>query len=663
MSIEGMSRWWGPVFDAERTIRARQWQGYALRSGFVAGLLLGLMLVFSNATVQSGPVTVQQMAQIGRQISSTVVFIELVAVLLIAPAATAGAICLDKTRGSLAHVFVTDLTDREIVLGKLAARLFPVWGLLACALPVSAAATLLGGIDPMALTGAFVIAAGVAILGCSFALMLSVWASKPHEVIAVVFGIWALWVLACPVYQICYLFGGRPPTWLEWSNPFYLAFSPSIYPGETSLLEPILFSLGCGLIGTICTAIAVRKVRVVGCRSARVAQPRAGRVGRGVGFLLGQWRRGRGPQLDANPVLWREWHRNRPSWWSRVVWLGYAVISALAGLTLIANLLNGTRPGMISQLAGSVLGLLATLGLLLVSTATASVLAEERARGSLDVLMSTPVSTRAILGAKWRGAFRRVPWLAFWPVVIGALCYLRNPMSETTQVAIIAVVPLLIVAQGAALVSLGLALATWIKRPGQATAWTITGLVFMVVGWPVLSVFSPLALVLIGVVISLVMTIIRIRRSKQALAWAMAALLFATVFWPIASWLDHTSHQTVIRMYGVVLGSPIVNVTMPLSFSLNGQFPSRLNIGGILLLVVAWTVFYGLGAWLLFELTVRTFDRCLGRIPERPSPPRPGPTEEPPPRRAGLIRGWDRKTHEAPGRPLAHAESLVTPPH
>ncbi len=196
-----MGRWWGPVFEAERKTRARRWQGYASRSAFVLALLGGLVLVYVNLADESGVVTVAEMARTGVTAYSTLTSLELLAVLLIAPAATAGAICLDKTRGTLAHVFVTDLSDREIVLGKLAARLLPVWGLLACALPVSAMATLLGGIDPVALTGAFIIALGVAILGCSLALMLSVWASKPHDVISV-FGVWAVWLFACPVWSI-----------------------------------------------------------------------------------------------------------------------------------------------------------------------------------------------------------------------------------------------------------------------------------------------------------------------------------------------------------------------------------------------------------------------------------------------------------------------------
>ena len=85
--------------------------------------------------------------------------------LLAAPAATAGAVCLDKARGTLDHVLATDLSNAEIVLGKLGVRLIPVLGLIVCVLPVVALSGLMGGIDPMALGGSFLVAIGCALVG------------------------------------------------------------------------------------------------------------------------------------------------------------------------------------------------------------------------------------------------------------------------------------------------------------------------------------------------------------------------------------------------------------------------------------------------------------------------------------------------------------------
>ena len=73
-----------------------------------------------------------------------VVVIELTLVLLAAPAATAGAVCLDKARGTLDHMLATDLSNAEIVLGKLGVRLIPVLGLIACVVAVAGAGGLAG---------------------------------------------------------------------------------------------------------------------------------------------------------------------------------------------------------------------------------------------------------------------------------------------------------------------------------------------------------------------------------------------------------------------------------------------------------------------------------------------------------------------------------------
>src|SRR4051794_22828226 len=116
----------GPVFAYEWLITSRRWQVYAARSLFVAALLASLVVVsVSEVGRQAGP-TFRGQGWIGESFFLAIVGTQLVLVLLAAPAATAGAICLDKARGTLAHLLMTDLSDAEIVLGKLAARLVPV---------------------------------------------------------------------------------------------------------------------------------------------------------------------------------------------------------------------------------------------------------------------------------------------------------------------------------------------------------------------------------------------------------------------------------------------------------------------------------------------------------------------------------------------------------
>lgn len=125
--------------------------------------------------------TIQAMAGVGFGFFRAIVVTQLTLVILAAPAATAGAICQDRSSGKLRQLLATDLTDSEIVLGKLAARLIPIVGLVACTLPMMELLILLGGIAPDALWGAFVVTLGVALLGCSLGLAFSLWLGKTHE--------------------------------------------------------------------------------------------------------------------------------------------------------------------------------------------------------------------------------------------------------------------------------------------------------------------------------------------------------------------------------------------------------------------------------------------------------------------------------------------------
>src|SRR5262249_7164895 len=177
---------------------ARPWQPYARRAAFVWLVLLGLAIVESARPrrARSPLVSLHDLAVIGEQMYRTIAWIELTLVLLVAPAATAGAVCLDKARGTLDHMLATDLSNAEIVLGKLGVRLIPVLGLIACTLPILALASLLGGIDPLALVGLFAVAIGCALVGCSLAMVLSIYGRKTHEVVMMAYVLIIAWVMA-----------------------------------------------------------------------------------------------------------------------------------------------------------------------------------------------------------------------------------------------------------------------------------------------------------------------------------------------------------------------------------------------------------------------------------------------------------------------------------
>src|SRR5262249_14598396 len=142
--------------------------------------------------------SIREQADVGRRFHQALAVTQLALALLAAPAATAGAVCLDRARGTLAHLLVTDLTSAEIVLGKLAARLVPVVGMVLCGLPFLALGTLLGGIDPESVLGLLLVRLGAAVLGCSLALTLSIWGTRMTEVVLTTYAAWLVAILLPP---------------------------------------------------------------------------------------------------------------------------------------------------------------------------------------------------------------------------------------------------------------------------------------------------------------------------------------------------------------------------------------------------------------------------------------------------------------------------------
>jgi ABC-type transport system involved in multi-copper enzyme maturation permease subunit len=598
----------GPVFIHESIAATRRWQLYGLRAFFVLCLLMALGLVWLLACLEEGKpvgsISIKQLAQSGEYFFYAIATTQLMVVLLVAPAATAGAICLDRARGNLTHMLVTDLADSEIVLGKLAARFLPVVALVAATIPVLAMAGLLGGVIFEAILSLTAITLALAVFGCALALAISVRATKTHEVLMAVYGIESLWILGPLVWEILSSTRVVPaiPTWVAATNPFVLAWAPYSWPASMSAEWLAGFLGALILISAGLMAYAVFRLRAATTRGPGSAT--ASRLASWWGRVHARflwWRPS--PSLDNDPVLWREWRRGRPSRLARVVW-GLFIAFSLAGFAAgTATIVDDDESG--SQFLMLVNGLHATFGLLLVSLFAPTVLAEERVRGSLDVLMTTPLPTDRIVLAKWWAAYRVVPALAVLPAVScmiivtselqqvrppGPLHAAGAPLDAMDCFAYVALPVAMLLGQGAAVVSVGLALATWIRRVGRAVAVSVTWCSFFAFGWLILIEISDPIVELLG--------------------FGAAG--------------DQTSREFIIQ----ILGAPNPLCAQVLTFETASWPVSQGRIAcyiGQLIMLLAIIGF----ALVVLALTMVTFNRCVGRMPERPRrAPRP-------PRRSG----------------------------
>jgi ABC-type transport system involved in multi-copper enzyme maturation permease subunit len=570
------------VFVYESLTAARRWQVYALRAAFVGAILIGLCFVWNQISpfhTARETASLAELARYGQVIYRTIIVVELTLVLLAAPAATAGAVCLDKARGTLDHMLATDLSNAEIVLGKLGARMVPVLGLIACMVPVVAITSLLGGIEPLALFGSFLVALSCASVGCSLAMALSVYGRKTHEVLMLTYVILIGWNLAPILLEIVSvlltgtprgLVGPATADWVDLSNPYVLAFAPYDMPAKVAVGTFLFFSAVCLAVSATLVLLATARVRRVALRQAgRPASGRGRRLARL--FHLLTTPRLPGPGLDGNPVAWREWHRTRPSLMMRAAWGLYAALG-LFWMVLVGSQM-GSATGRTVDMFGIVNMIQVSIGLLLLSVGASTSLAEERARGSLDVLLSTPISTRTILAGKWWGGFRRVFNVVIWPAATTAFLPISGGYWSCYLLLL-----MLVLAYGAAITSLGLAAATWVGRVGRAIALCVSTVVVLSIGWPILLL----------VIMS------------NAADSAMVPLLMGD------------------PPFGMLLCTEPVAAGDP-------QVAPGIFRGDIVVWTLLWIVVHAGLAGLLYLATVATFDRCLGRIPEDGARPTVGP--------------------------------------
>jgi ABC-type transport system involved in multi-copper enzyme maturation permease subunit len=620
----------GPVFVYESLIFARRWQVYAGRGLFVLTLLVGLGIAWWNivnepvfgAPVGTRPGALQVLAQVGESFFSAMAGIQLAMVLLVAPAATAGAICHDRARGILAQMATTDLSRAEIVLGKLFSRLIPILGLIACALPVTAMAAWLGGIDIQALFSLFAVSAAVAVLGCTVALCVSVRAARTQDAIMAVLALWTVWLMSAPIWSGLAKFNGftTPPDWFQKANPFVLVYAPYSWPGYVEPIEVAVF-----VAGVLAISAALTAATIIGLRHAVLPAATVRRGGFGPAIArnlptLGRWLDVRvwvravarhfptfcgalawwpNPSLDGNPVLWREWHRNRPSRLTSILWgLYWLAAIASTGFGLVNAIQFGIDTPAGSFVLAMSLVMQSSLGMLLLSSQAPTSLGEERVRGSLDVLMSTPISTRAIVWGKWLGAFRTALWLAVLPglatliiactvpsvpsrTLAGGVAIPSNvkPLGLADRIITPVAVVIEFLSYSAVIVSLGLFLAVWIRRPGRAIAISVAALVLFAIGW---------------------------------------LMALQKLIWPsLEAWIDARYQFTRGELYWLSRGLATISPLIGPAITADGfSGPRTGQLWKLGLVALSWCVLAWAFAGALFWAALASFDRRLGRMRE-----------------------------------------------
>ena len=137
----------GPVFIREAVTAPRRPRLYISRAAYVSGLLVLMctawLLLAGTQVVRN----VSDMARFGALLFHILAPLQLALALFFSALLAASGVAQEKDRRTLVLLLLTNLTNSEIVLGKLLAAMLNVLVLLAASLPLFMLTTLFGGVS------------------------------------------------------------------------------------------------------------------------------------------------------------------------------------------------------------------------------------------------------------------------------------------------------------------------------------------------------------------------------------------------------------------------------------------------------------------------------------------------------------------------------------
>jgi ABC-type transport system involved in multi-copper enzyme maturation permease subunit len=400
--------WFGPLTGPEcRRSLGRAWVLVArgLASLPPALVVLGVLWAWWFWGQLSSGFSPQEVLRVGLVLVEGIL---LTVALVLTPALLAGSLSGETGRSTLVLLLASRVSSSEIVLARLAGRLCVVGVLLLAGLPALVFLAALRGLSPLVLGILVGLPVAVAFGSGGLAVAASAVARRGRDALLLIYLVDLLFLLAP-------LFGSALSTAVqEWLEPL------QPYRGLDRLVawedgRPALLTIG------LWTALGVAGTGTAAWR----LRPACLRDGAGPSARRSPFRR-LVPAVGDRPLVWKERHIEQTQAFGRIaLWFGHLVVVVYAGVSIVLAVLvawgtwtrddTGWADWAHAQLTTWMRGsepiswfLQWSLGL-----RAAAAIASERQRGTWDVLLSTPLEGREIVGAKIDGALYGLrAWLA-----------------------------------------------------------------------------------------------------------------------------------------------------------------------------------------------------------------------------------------------------------
>jgi len=410
-----------------------------IRSAYLAVLILVLLWMLISG---GGELDYRELALRGAASFKAVAYIQIALICVLAPVFMAGAIAQEANPRTWEVQLTTPMSSLQIVLGNLIGRLFFILALLVASMPLFALTQYFGGVPGTSIFASYAIAGCAALIVGAIAIALSVSRLAGRRAVFA-FYVAVVSYLAVTAGVDGYMrnaglgaSGGGGVTILTAINPFLTLnalLDPTGYPRaavgtHSGLLAWMLetpvttWCVGASALSALLMIASTATVRTGGLQNVVAGEGGVPWYRRmfGLGRAGAEHRPPRA--VWGNPIAWREAAARNATLGRIIARWAFIGLGALFGLMLVIFFHGGAltvtqfRQAMLATIWGET----AVISLVAINMA-ATAISREREDGTLDILLTTPLTPSSYLWGKLRGLVAYlVPMMA---VPLGTLAF------------------------------------------------------------------------------------------------------------------------------------------------------------------------------------------------------------------------------------------------
>lgn len=414
----------GPIFNREWLTLPRRDRHYFTRSLYLGGMWILLLTIWQTTVGWQIPATLGDLARFGLVSFRVLAFVQLILLLFFSALSAASTISLEKDRRTFLLLLITDLSNYEIVLGKLLGSLLQILLMLLGSVPVFAILMLLGGIDPAQIAEAILVLGMTALAAGSLGGLIALWRDKTFQALAMTVLFLVLYL--CLVQALPYIptilgafdwaipgldaeFFSRCKTWLDPFTALGEVLDPHELPEGAGAAEQ--FALAMLVATLLLNGIGILMLRVWNPSGEPIMQREVfgatptepDRIHAAPGKVRPVWR---------NPILWREVLTRAYGRRPLLVKTAYFVVLGLVCYYAFFTL----EPTEFTAAYGLVP--ISILSLLLICAQSVTSITSERDLGALDLLLITDITPREFIFGKIFGILYNTKEYILPPLVL-----------------------------------------------------------------------------------------------------------------------------------------------------------------------------------------------------------------------------------------------------